>query len=110
MVIDERGLPHIIDFKTSPKSYNNYNRAKVRTFYYQTAVYNRILRMLGINTDNATVSILPITFDNFRYENEEFTWDKIKVDVSEEVPMLVDITSEIQEEEIQKRIDEFMPY
>ena len=110
VVIDERGIPHIIDFKTSPKAYNDYNRAKVRTFYYQTAVYNRILRMLGINTDEATVSILPIRFDNFRYENEEFVWDKITVDASEDVPMLIDITSQIQDEEIQKRIDEFMPY
>lgn len=110
VVIDDKGIPHIIDFKTSPKSYNKYNRAKVRTFYYQTAVYNRILRMLGINTDEATVSILPIRFDNFRYENEEFIWDKITVDASEDVPMLVDITTQIQDEEIQKRIDEFMPY
>lgn len=110
VVIDEKGIPHIVDFKTSPKAYNNYNKAKVRTFYYQTAVYNRILRMLGINTDNATVSILPIRFDNFRRENDEFVWDGIKVDSSDDVPMLVDITNEIQEEEIQKRIDEFMPY
>lgn len=110
VIIDERGIPHIVDFKTSPKSYNQYNKAKVRTFYYQTAVYNRILRMLGINTDNATVSILPIQFTNFRYDGEEFTWDNIKVAESEDVPILVDITEEITDEEIQQRIDEFMPY
>ena len=110
VVVDNKGLPHIIDFKTSPKSYNNYNKAKVRTFYYQTAVYNRILRMLGINTDNATVSILPIQFTNFRRENEEFVWDGVKVTESEEFPLLVDITQEVYDEQIQQRIDEFMPY
>lgn len=110
VVVDENGIPHIVDFKTSPKSYNKFNSAKVRTFYYQTAVYNRILRMLGINTDNATVSILPIQFTNFRYDGEEFVWDGIKVTESDDVPILVDITQEILNEEIQQRIDEFMPY
>jgi hypothetical protein len=110
VVVDENGIPHIVDFKTSPKAYNKFNSAKVRTFYYQTAVYNRILRMLGINTDNATVSILPIQFTNFRYDGEEFVWDGIKVTESDDVPILVDITQEILNEEIQQRIDEFMPY
>ena len=110
VVVDNKGVPHIIDFKTSPKSYNDYNKAKVRTFYYQTAVYHRILRMLGINTDNTTVSILPIQFTNFRRENEEFVWDNIKVTDSKDVPLLIDITNDIQNEEIQQRIDEFMPY
>ena len=110
VVVDSKGVPHIIDFKTSPKAYNNYNNAKIRTFYYQTAVYNRILRMLGINTDTATVSILPIQFTNFRRENEEFVWDKIQVTESENVPLLVDITAQIQDDEIQRRISEFMPY
>jgi hypothetical protein len=35
--------------------------------------------MLGVNTDNSTVSILPIQFKNFRYENNEFIWDNIKI-------------------------------
>ena len=110
VVVDEKGIPHIIDFKTSPKSYNRYNKAKVRTFYYQTAVYNRILRMLEINTDNATISILPIQFTNFRYDGKEFVWDDIKVTESDDTPLLVDITQEVLNEDIQQRIDEFMPY
>lgn len=110
VVIDNQGIPHIIDFKTSPKSYSNFNRAKVRTFYYQTAVYNRMLRMLGLNTDRATVSILPIQFTNFRKENGEFVWDQIQVTESETQPLLVDITSDVLNEDIQYRIDEFMPY
>jgi hypothetical protein len=110
VVIDTEGVPHIIDFKTSPKSYNKYNKAKVRTFYYQTAVYDRILRMLGINTDRSTISILPIQFTNFRRENDEFVWDNIIVTESENVPILTDITEKVKDEEIQSRIDEFMPY
>jgi hypothetical protein len=54
--------------------------------------------MLGINTDNATVSILPIQFTNFRRENEEFVWDSIKVTESEEFPLLIDITKEVYDE------------
>lgn len=110
VVIDNQGTPHIIDFKTSPKSYNDFNSAKVRTFYYQTAVYNRMLRMLGINTDRATVSILPIKFTNFRREDEKFTWDSIQVPNSENSSMLIDITTDVYNEDIQQRIDEFMPY
>lgn len=110
VVIDTEGIPHIIDFKTSPKPYNKYNKAKVRTFYYQTAVYDRILRMLGINTDRSTVSILPIQFTNFRHENDKFVWDNIIVTESENVPILTDITEKVKDEEIQSRIDEFMPY
>jgi ATP-dependent exoDNAse (exonuclease V) beta subunit len=33
-VIDPSGNIHIIDYKTSPKEYNEYNSAKIRTFYY----------------------------------------------------------------------------
>ena len=110
VVIDKQGVPHIIDFKTSPKQYSQFNKAKVRTFYYQTAVYDRILRMLHLNTDRSTVSILPIQFTNFRRENDEFTWDNITVAQTENSSMLVDITVDINEEEIQQRINEFMPY
>ena len=110
VVVDNKGIPHIIDFKTSPKAYKDFNKAKVRTFYYQTAVYNRMLRMLGINTDDASVFILPIQFTNFRREDDEFVWDNIQVPGSENTLTLVDITKEIKDEEIQQRIDEFMPY
>ena len=66
--------------------------------------------MLGINTDDASVFILPIQFTNFRREDDEFVWDNIQVPGSENTLTLVDITKEIKDEEIQQRIDEFMPY
>lgn len=43
LVVDGKGNSYIFDFKTSPKPYEKYDTAKVRTFMYQLAVYNRLL-------------------------------------------------------------------
>jgi RecB family exonuclease len=34
LVIDSKGNIQVIDYKTSPKTYSNYNSAKKRTFHY----------------------------------------------------------------------------
>jgi hypothetical protein len=34
LVIDENGVPHIFDYKTSPKNYIDYASAKKLTFTY----------------------------------------------------------------------------
>jgi hypothetical protein len=66
--------------------------------------------MLHLNTDKSTVSILPIQFTNFRRENDEFTWDNIQAAQTENSSMLIDITTDVDDIEIQQRINEFMPY
>jgi hypothetical protein len=57
--------------------------------------------MLHLNTNNSTVSILPIQFTNFRRENDEFIWDSIQVAQTENSSMLIDITTDVNNEEIQ---------
>nr|DAG87612.1 MAG TPA: hypothetical protein [Crassvirales sp.] len=34
MVVDEEGIPHIMDYKTSPKDYDHFAEAKKLTFTY----------------------------------------------------------------------------
>jgi hypothetical protein len=34
LVIDSKGVPHIIDYKTSPKHYDHYKTVKKRTYSY----------------------------------------------------------------------------
>jgi hypothetical protein len=34
LVIDEDGIPHIMDYKTSPKNYDDFVEAKKLTFTY----------------------------------------------------------------------------
>jgi ATP-dependent exoDNAse (exonuclease V) beta subunit len=34
LVLDKYGTPHVIDYKTSPKPYEQYNSAKVLNFTY----------------------------------------------------------------------------
>jgi ATP-dependent exoDNAse (exonuclease V) beta subunit len=43
IVIDSKGNTHIIDYKTSPKPYVQYNSAKKLGYTYQLAAYTRIL-------------------------------------------------------------------
>lgn len=66
LIIKPNGEIHIIDYKCSPKQYDNYNDAKKLTFEYQLAVYRRILQQLGLNsTEGIHLWVAPIQFTNF---------------------------------------------
>jgi ATP-dependent exoDNAse (exonuclease V) beta subunit len=60
LVIAEDGTPHLIDFKTSTKTYNDFHQTKKTAYTYQLAVYERILANYGIRTDESTSTIIPI--------------------------------------------------
>ena len=60
LVLDKDGIPHIIDYKTSTKSYNAFSNPKKLAYTYQLAVYERILSNYGIRTDESTSTIVPI--------------------------------------------------
>jgi ATP-dependent exoDNAse (exonuclease V) beta subunit len=60
LVIDEKGIPHLIDYKTSTKPYTEFHNTKKLAYAYQLAVYERILANYGIRTDEATSTIIPI--------------------------------------------------
>jgi signal recognition particle GTPase len=70
IVIDALGNIQVIDYKTSPKTYNNYNAYKKKTFYYQLATYRRMIeRHLSLDEKSRTF-VIPIQFKDFRYEPE----------------------------------------
>jgi ATP-dependent exoDNAse (exonuclease V) beta subunit len=43
VVIDKDGQVHIFDFKSSPKSFNDYSQVKTQTFMYQLGIYAQML-------------------------------------------------------------------
>lgn len=76
VVLDKNGVPHIFDYKCSDKKYSEFSSAKKRGFYYQQAIYNRLLRQHGLNTNSTKINILPITLDGFKCT----TIDQVLVD------------------------------
>jgi ATP-dependent exoDNAse (exonuclease V) beta subunit len=68
LVIDENGVPHLLDFKTSTKSYNDFHDTKKLAYTYQLAVYERILANYGIRVDQSTSTIVPIQIENMNYD------------------------------------------
>lgn len=71
LVIDEKGVPHLIDYKTSTKTYDNFHITKKTAYTYQLAVYERILANYGIRTDEATSHIIPIQIKDMYYDQNE---------------------------------------
>ena len=79
VVIDSNGNIQIVDYKTSPKPYSNYDDAKKRTFYYQLASYRRLLQRAGANLGyKAGLYIAPMELQGFRKEGDVWTYDKLK--------------------------------
>lgn len=122
LVLDNKGVAHIFDYKCSDKKYSDFSEAKKRGFYYQQAIYNRLLNQHGLNTYNNNIRIVPIALDNFRGENIEYTLsDPDKVDFTFDnklyyppqmsVNIRPDITSVNSkgESRILDNIDEFLP-
>lgn len=120
IIIDQKGNVQLIDYKTSPKSYSAYNDAKKRTFYYQLATYRRMLQRLGINlNENCGAYIIPLKFENFRYDSETdtSTFDNLYAENYNpttgdsnfsylvELPILVGDEAD----RIRQRLDEFIP-
>lgn len=70
LVIDKEGNLHIIDYKTSPKSIENYNKVKQYTYQYQLATYGRMIAQAGFNTDRTKYLVVPIQLADFK-KNEE---------------------------------------
>lgn len=60
VVIDKKGDAHIIDYKTSPKPYIDYNDAKKLGYSYQLATYSRILAQNGLRFNAIRSFVAPI--------------------------------------------------
>lgn len=120
VVIDHEGNIQLIDYKTSPKSFGEYDSSKRRTFHYQLAVYRRLLQNLGLNINRKSGAfIIPFKFENFYYDQDT---DTAKLDAVlgeaqnpetgetafsylEELPILTGDYSE----SISANLDEFLP-
>lgn len=78
LVIDNAGNAHIIDYKTSPKPYNDYNAVKKQTFYYQLATYRRIIERMGVNLSyESGLYVAPIQLKDFQKTDDGWTYSEI---------------------------------
>lgn len=102
LVIDKSGTAHILDYKTSIHSYNDFSESKKLSYVYQMATYQRMLQTLGINTYGGQLIVAPIQLTNFKKDGDTYTFDGVAYDNT-----LVPI-SRIKDT-IWDNIDEFMP-
>lgn len=81
IVIDSKGNTHIIDYKTSPKPYVDYNSAKTLGYTYQLATYTRILAQNNLKFNNIRSFVAPIQLEGFRFSDTDgYIFDNIKGD------------------------------
>jgi hypothetical protein len=115
LVVDKDGNINVIDYKTSPKEYNDYNSAKKRTFYYQLATYQRMVERMGFNLGHkSNVYVIPIKFEGFTLHPEE---DDLRKLVSfnglslrsSDILERLDIKSGPDADTINANLDEFIP-
>lgn len=80
LVVDSKGNVHVIDYKTSPKPYSDYNSAKKHAYEYQLATYSRILAQNKINYNNIRCFVAPIQLKDFQKTEDGYMFDTIKSD------------------------------
>lgn len=107
LVIDKDGIPHIIDYKTSPKNYEDYNSAKKLNFTYQLASYERMLRRYGFNTSKTDIMIAPLQMENFRKDDDKWVFDKVKRGTTSRV-LLQSLSDKLSEQYLTSNLDDFM--
>ena len=108
LVVDKNGVPHIIDYKTSPKLYEDYSFAKELGFTYQQATYERMLRRAKISTEGTKIFIAPLQMENFRKENGVWKFDHAKVGTkqTDKLKSLLGLMSRLQN--LSSNLDEFI--
>lgn len=75
LVVDEKGIPRLFDYKTSTKSFDDFHITKKIAYTYQLAIYERILANYGVRTDESTSSIIPIQIKDMKYNTDENKWE-----------------------------------
>ena len=113
LVIDQKGVPHILDYKTSTKPYNKFHITKKLAYTYQLAVYERILANYGIRTDESTSSIIPIQIKDMKYDkaNGKWVYDTISYNMIEQQQDKVQqeqITA-VKNDRVVSNINKFLP-
>ena len=79
LVIDSKGVPHVIDYKTSPKYYDDYSNPKITTFTYQMMMYKRMLAYYNFNIMDSKLLVAPIQMTNFSYRGDKWDFDAIEI-------------------------------
>lgn len=105
IVLDPTGVPHIIDYKTSPKPYDEYSGAKKLGFTYQLATYERMLRRLNISTSSTELIVAPIKMDNFRKDGDKWIYDHVTPGSME---VIKPITDEANRENIINNLNDYI--
>ena len=115
LIIDENGIPHLIDYKTSTKTFDDFHQTKKTAFNYQLAVYERILANYGIRTSDSTSTIVPIQLKDMQYdpnapEGQRWKYDSISYNmINEDTVQQENITGKVKSEKIVSNINKFLP-
>lgn len=113
LVVDEKGIIHIYDYKTSPKPYEKYNENKKSAFTFQVGTYERMLKQYGIYTENGSYDIVPIQLQNFRLEGDKssyhFTYDTISYENAQHEVAIKQLSQEIHSSKVVNALEKFMP-
>lgn len=72
IVVDDKGIPHIYDFKASPVKHSDFKQVKTLTFDYQLGIYKQLMAQLGFNTNSSQLGILPIQMLDIDYDKNTF--------------------------------------
>lgn len=104
LVVDKKGVSHILDFKTSIKSYSHFASAKRVTYSYQLATYQRILQKCGVNTYGSRLMIAPIQLINFRKQDNTYIFDEIQAPES-----FFTIDTDLNSAKMWNNIENFLP-
>lgn len=122
LVIDEKGIPHLIDYKTSTKTYNNFSDPKKLAYTYQLAMYERILANYGIRTDESTSTIVPIQIKGMKYDpnipddpnhpddSKKWTYEAISYNMIENSPKVQqERIDKVKDDKVVSNINKFLP-
>ena len=107
IIIDKSGYPHIIDYKTSPKPYDQYSSSKQLGFTYQLATYERMLRRWGLNTTKTDIVVAPIVLEGFRKENDQWVYDNVVQGSTSQYP-LESLNDKANETYVNNNLDDFI--
>lgn len=86
LVVSKTGKMGVLDFKCSPKEYSEFNEekdktkydpAKILTFKYQLAAYRRLLQSITGSDKQIDLSVIPLKFENFRWDKNKVAFDSI---------------------------------
>lgn len=91
MIVDKNGTPHILDWKTSPKSYDMFGSEKRRMYEYQLGFYRQMLNRMGIDTSKTTLGIAPVRVLGIHKEGDKWKIDGI--DFRSDVTRIHNITN-----------------